>query len=276
MKRKFLVALSAIAVLVVGMLTLTHQVKGKTKSNEIIVATDSDTAPFTYKKGKTFTGYDIDVLKAVFKDSSKYHVTFVTTAFDSILTGLDAGRFDIAANDFAYNDDRAEKYLFSKPISKSNHVIVGKSGKKYSSLDDLSGKTTEVLPGVNYADVLKNWNKNHPDKEPIDIRYASSSTGLSTRMQHIESGKIDFILYDAISANYIVKDQGFDLEISDIKDNSGDETDGLEYFLFAKDKKGKELQAYVDKRLEQLAKEGTLKKLSRKHFGGDFSTQLKN
>lgn len=38
---------------------------------------------------------------------------FVTTAFDSILTGVDADRYQIAANDFNYNEERAQKYLFS-------------------------------------------------------------------------------------------------------------------------------------------------------------------
>lgn len=40
-------------------------VKADTKE-EVIVATDSATKPFTYKEGKKDTGYDIEVLKAVF------------------------------------------------------------------------------------------------------------------------------------------------------------------------------------------------------------------
>ena len=78
----------------------------------ITVATDSDTAPFTFKKGDDFKGYDIDLVKAVFKDSDKYEVKFVTTPFDSILTGVDSGRYQIAANDFNYNEERAQKYSF--------------------------------------------------------------------------------------------------------------------------------------------------------------------
>ena len=98
----------------------------------------------------------IDLVKAVFKDSDKYEVKFVTTPFDSILTGVDSGRYQIAANDFNYNEERAQKYSFSDPISRSNYAIISAEGTKYTSLDDLSGKTTEVLPGTNYAqDVYK-------------------------------------------------------------------------------------------------------------------------
>ena len=162
--------------------------KASGEKQTITVATDSDTAPFTFKKGDDFKGYDIDLVKAIFKDSDKYEVKFVTTPFDSILTGVDSGRYQIAANDFNYNEERAQKYGFSDPISRSNYAITSAEGTKYTSLDDLSGKTTEVLPGSNYAQLLENWNHANADKTPITINYASSSTGLSTRIQHIQEG----------------------------------------------------------------------------------------
>ncbi len=252
------------------------QKSGEDTSSKVAltVATDSDTAPFTYKKGEDFKGYDIDVVKAIFKNSKEYDVTFVTTAFDSILAGLDADRYQIAANDFNYNEQRAEKYLFSDPISKSNYAIVSAKGSEYDSLDDLSGKVTEVIPGSNYAQVLENWNEANKDKAPIEIQYAANSTGLSTRVLHIETGKIDFILYDAISAAFIVEDQSYDLKVTKVTDTIGGKTDGLEYLLFADTKEGKELQTYVNKRLEELKEDGTLVKLSQGYFGDDYVSNI--
>ncbi len=252
------------------------QKSGEDTSSKVAltVATDSDTAPFTYKKGEDFKGYDIDVVKAIFKNSKEYDVTFVTTAFDSILAGLDADRYQIAANDFNYNEQRAEKYLFSDPILKSNYAIVSAKGSEYDSLDDLSGKVTEVIPGSNYAQVLENWNEANKDKAPIEIQYVANSTGLSTRVLHIETGKIDFILYDAISAAFIVEDQSYDLKVTKVTDTIGGKTDGLEYLLFADTKEGKELQTYVNKRLEELKEDGTLVKLSQGYFGDDYVSNI--
>ena len=48
--------------------------KASGEKQTITVATDSDTAPFTFKKGDDFKGYDIDLVKAIFKDSDKYEV----------------------------------------------------------------------------------------------------------------------------------------------------------------------------------------------------------
>ena len=246
--KKWLAGLGILGLSVLTLAACGNKSDGKASGEKqtITVATDSDTAPFTFKKGDDFKGYDIDLVKAIFKDSDKYEVKFVTTPFDSILTGVDSGRYQIAANDFNYNEERAQKYGFSDPISRSN-----------------------------YAQLLENWNHANADKTPITINYASSSTGLSTRVQHIQEGKIDFILYDAISSEYIVKDQGYKLAVNKIKDDIGMKTDGLEYLLFSNDKQGKELKAFVNKRIKELKKDGTLAKLSKEYFGGDYVSDLK-
>lgn len=131
------------------------------------------------------------------------------------------------------------------------------------------------MAGSNYAQILEKWNADNQDKSPITINYVSNGTGLSNRLQNIENKKTDFILYDAISAQFVVKDQGFKVNVNKVSDTIGTKNDGLEYFVFAKDKEGKVLQNFVNKRLDSLQKNGTLKKLSQKYFGGDFVTSLK-
>lgn len=258
------------ALLLIASVFLTPIVSAASKT-KVVVATDSDTAPYTYRKDDKFAGYDIDLVKAIFKGSKDYEVSFETVPFSSILTGIDSGRYQIGANNFNYNDERAEKYLFSDAVSESNYAIASKKGVKLASLEDLSGKVTEVLSGSNYAQLLEEWNKANPDKTPITINYVADKTGVVTRLQRIESGAIDFILYDAISLTYIAEDQGIELVVNKVEDKLGSERDGVEYLIFSKDKQGQKLQAFVNKRLKKLAKDGTLKKLSEKHFGGDFS-----
>ena len=121
----------------------------------------------------------------------------------------------------------------------------------------------------------RNWNKEHADKNPIEVRYVSDKLGLGQRLADVESGKIDFILYDAISANYVTKDQELNLTVTNLKDKVGESKDGIEYFLFPEDKEGEKLAAFVNKRLSSLKKDGSLKKLSKKYFGGDFVSNLK-
>ncbi|EMB57708.1 transporter substrate-binding domain-containing protein [Streptococcus mutans] len=246
----------------------------KAASQETItVATDSDTAPFTYKKDKKFDGYDIALVKAIFKESKKYKVKFETVSFSSILTGIDSGRYQLLANNFNYSKERAEKYLFSNPVSKSNYAIASKKGK-YKSLDDLSGKSVEVYAGSNYAAILENWNKNHTEKTAIKIHYVANTVTLTQRLQNVEAGKIDFLFYDVISLQTVIKDQAINLKVTNVKGKIGGEKDGLEYLLFAKDKTGEKLQTFVNKRLKELKKAGILKKLSQQYLAGDRVSHL--
>ena len=240
------------------------------KVTTITVATDADTKPFTYSENNQATGYDVEVARAVFKELPEYKLKVEITDFDSVVAGVDSGRYQFAANDIGWNKDRAEKYYFSAPLSKSNNAVAVKSDLKVKTLGDLAGKSTEVLPSANFTTILSKYNDANPDKQ-VKLNYVDGSYPTASRLADVDSGKIDFLLYDAISLKTIIKDKGLDtLKVNNIESESTDPHDGFEYFLYTKDEKGKELQTKVDKVLKKLQSNGTLKELSEKYFGGDF------
>ncbi len=241
------------------------------KAISVVIATDGATKPFTYSDSQgNLTGYDIEVARAVFKKLPQYKVKFQVTDFSGISPGIDSGRYQMGANDFGWEKSRAEKYYFSSPLSKSNNAVLVKSGT-YKTLADLAGKSTIGNPASNYTKSIQDWNKANPDKE-IKISYSADSTSINTRFTQVESGKIDFMLYDKISLESAVKEQGFDnLKIEDISMDTGDaEHDGYEYFLFGKDSQGKKLQKDVNGVLAKMQADGSLAKISKKYLGGDF------
>ena len=67
----------------------------------------------------------------------------------------------------------------------------------------------------------------------------------------------------------------YKLAVNKLKDDIGMKTDGLEYLIFSKNKQGKELKTFVNKRIKELKKDGTLAKLSKEYFGGDYVSDLK-
>jgi ABC-type amino acid transport/signal transduction systems, periplasmic component/domain len=238
------------------------------KKTTIVLATDADTKPFTYSDDGKITGYDIEVARAVFKKLPQYDLKIEVTDFSAVMTGLDTGKYHIGANDIGYNDERAEKYYFSYPISESTYAVATRDGDKVSKLADLAGKKTELVPGTNYTQILENWNKKNP-QEKVIINYADQ-VPLPTRLGNIESKKSDFLLYDSISLNTVIKEQGLDLQVNPIDLQSDDKHSGDEYFVFTKDEEGKKLQKEVDKALHDLEKDGSLKKLSEEFFKGDY------
>ena len=242
----------------------------KSEQTTITVATDADTKPFTYSEDGKATGYDVEVARAVFKELPEYKLKVEITDFDSVVAGVDSGRYQLGANDVGWKKERAEKYYFSAPLSKSNNAVAVKSALKVTGFKDLAGKSTEVLPSANFTTTLKAYNDANPDKAS-QLNYVDGNYPIASRLSDVDSGKIDFILYDAISLKTIIKDKGLsDLKVVNIKSDTVDAHDGLEYFIFTKDEAGKKLQGKVDKVLKKLQANGKLKELSEKYFGGDF------
>ena len=65
------------------------------------------------------TGYEIEVVRAIFKDSDKYDVKFEKTEWSGVFAGLDADRYQMAVNNISYTKERAEKYLYAAPTAKT-------------------------------------------------------------------------------------------------------------------------------------------------------------
>ena len=86
----------------------------------IVVATAGDIPPFDFEKDGHLTGYDVEVLKAVDEKLDQYKIEFQKTAWESIFPGVDAGRYQAAANNLSYTKERADKYLYSLPIAKKS------------------------------------------------------------------------------------------------------------------------------------------------------------
>ena len=118
----------------------------------IIVATEGDWSPWTYHDDNNrITGFDVDLAMLLAAEMG-VGVKFEETAWDSILAGVDAGRFDIACNGVGFTDERAEKYDFSTPYVYTGAVIVTrKDNTGITTLENLKGKTTANTASSTYA-----------------------------------------------------------------------------------------------------------------------------
>ena len=72
----------------------------------------------------SYSGYDIEVLQAVFDRLPRYSLNLQTAEFDAIFSGLTAGNYQIAVNNFSYNEKRAESYYYSFREQMMNHSLL--------------------------------------------------------------------------------------------------------------------------------------------------------
>ena len=230
---------------------------------EIIVATNATPKPFNYEENGELTGYEIEVVRAIFKDSDKYDVKFEKTEWSGVFAGLDADRYNMAVSNISYTKERAEKYLYAAPTAKNpNVLVVKKDDPSIKSLDDIGGKSTEVVQGTTSAKQLEDYNKQHSDN-PTVLKYTKAD--FQQIMGRLSAGQFDYKIFDKIGVETVIKDQGLDnLKVIELPSDQ----QPYVYPLLAKGQD--ELKSFVDKRIQELYKDGTLEKLSKQFFGDTY------
>ena len=262
----------ALAVVAGGLVACGNNKKESTPSNQtkteptvIHVGTSGVSKPFSYREDGKLTGYDVAVTKAIFaglKDT--YKLEFETTEFESILSGLDTDRYQLGANNFSYNAERAKKYNFSLPITKNPYVlVVREDDNSIKSLDDLPGKKAVTEVGNSGATLLENYNKSHDKK--IDIQYTDQD--FIKQFQDIEDGKYDVRIISTISALQAIKEHGFKLKIVPFTDSS---VYPDAYLLLPKTSDGEKLLKVVNEQIKKIYQDGTLEKISKEQLGASY------
>lgn len=220
----------------------------------------------------SYSGYDIEVLQAVFDRLPQYSLNLQTAEFDAIFSGLTAGNYQIAVNNFSYNEKRAESYYYSFPYDEIKYVFVQRADDEpLTSLQDAAdrGYKIEAGAGVNVTNAIEKWNEENPDSQ-IEIIYTEAD--LSVVFEHIQDGTSDFRVDDLPIYNSYIEEFGFDgLQKSEL---SAEETAKFStaldaYFLFPLNDEGAALREDVNKVLKELQADGTLEELSQKYFGAD-------
>jgi amino acid ABC superfamily ATP binding cassette transporter substrate binding protein len=202
----------------------------------------------------------------------QYKLKIVRTDFKAIFPGLSSGRYQVAVNNLAKNEEREKNYLFTDPIFKNSYVVIfnkdSKIAKKAQSWSDLAGLSTVGSPGVNSTTAIEDYNKTNPDKT-ITLNY--SAEDLKAQLEGVESGKYDFLVMDKPMFEYYQKEYKLNLVGKNV---SGDLEKQLlpepySYFVLAKD--DTKLAKEINKALKEVVKDGTSKKINEKYFDQDYS-----
>ena len=226
------------------------------KSGVLTVGTEGTYRPFTYHEGGSgdLTGYDVEVITAV---AAELGVTakFQETQWDAIFAGLEAGRFDVIANQVSITPERENAYTFSTPYAYSTGVVVVPSADtSITSFASLAGKTTA-------QSLTSNWYA-LAEKSGATVQGVE---GWAQSVALVEQGRVDATVNDKLTfLDYQKQNGSTSLKIAA-------ETTDRSASAFAFTKGSTSLADAVDAALEKLASAGTLAKISEKYFGQDVS-----
>jgi cystine transport system substrate-binding protein len=230
---------------------------GLVQDGTLTVATEGTYRPFSFHGdggSGDLTGFDVEIIQAV-ADKLGLEVKFQETQWDAIFAGLDAGRFDVIANQVSINDEREAKYLFSTPYTVSPGVIVvAEDDDSISSFDDLDGKTTA-------QSLTSNWYELATDSGAK----VEAVEGWAQAVELLRQGRVDATVNDKLTyLDYETTNSPTGLKIAAETDEAGEQA-----FVFTKDKES--LVEAVDGALEELRADGTLAEISDKYFGEDVT-----
>ncbi|GAA1546117.1 cystine transport system substrate-binding protein [Microbacterium ginsengiterrae] len=230
---------------------------GLVNGGTLTVATEGTYRPFSFHEGDgtgDLVGYDVEIIEAV-ADKLDLEVKFEETQWDAIFAGLDAGRFDLIANQVTINDEREAAYLFSAPYTASPGVIVvNADDDSITSFDDLAGKTTA-------QSLTSNWYQLATDSGAN----VEAVEGWAQAVSLLKQGRVDATINDKLTfLDYETTEGDTSLKIAAETDDAG-----LSAFVFTKDKEA--LVEAIDEALAELRADGTLAEISEKYFGADVT-----
>lgn len=238
---------------------------------KIVVGSGNIYNPFCYvDEDGNAVGYEYDVLQAVDELLPQYEFEYQTMAFDQILLSLDAKKIDLAAHQYEYSDERAEKYLFAEePYTSYVTYLTVLVDDDAESLEDVAGSKIRVGGATSAsAQILRKWNEDHPGKE-IELVTSDSSTD-EEMVAALTSGaqrgtvikKSDLKRYNE---EYGENGEPWLKAVGEPVNNS------KTYYLYRKDET--ELQKDVDGALKTLKENGTLSELAIKWVGYDVTEE---
>jgi cystine transport system substrate-binding protein len=226
------------------------------KAGVLTIATEGTYRPFSYHDGGSgkLIGYDVEIAQAVAKQLG-VKAKFEETQWDAIFAGLEAHRFDAIANQVSITPEREAKYEFSKPYTVSAGVIVVKSS-------DNKIKSFADLKGVNVAQSLTSSFYTLAQQNGANIQAVE---GWAQAVATLKRGTVEATVNDKLTW-LDFKKQG---DASGLKVAAETTDSSKSAFAFAKG--SGTLVTAVNKALDTLRANGTLKKISDKYFGDDVS-----
>jgi len=222
------------------------------KANVLKVATNATYVPFEFKTkdGKDYTGYEIDVVRAVAKEMGK-EVEFRNIAFDGLIPSLQSKEVDMSASGMTATKERAQKILFAAPFYQTKLAVVTTADSNIHSVQDmLDGQEIAVQVGTTAAYYaqdkgMKTRNFDHSSDIVLELKAGGAKAGI----------------LDKPAADYFVATDGKDkFRVVDVPDSK------IQYFAFGFNKENKKLQAEVNKAIADLKQKGTLNELHEKWF----------
>jgi polar amino acid transport system substrate-binding protein len=195
--------------------TIAAEVPAKIKSKgTLTVAADATYPPneFVGSNGKTLTGWDVELGQALGKVMG-LNWKFVNASFDTIIPGLQSGKYDVGMSSFTDTKERQKVVDFDTYFSAGTSFYVKSGGPTIKSLADLCGHSVGVERGTTQASdaTAQNGKCKKAGKPGVGVHVYPDQNAANLAIQ---SGRQQVGMADSPVAAYIVKQSNGKFELS--------------------------------------------------------------
>lgn len=213
------------------------------EKKHLVVATSPDFPPFESLDGSDIVGIEPKLMQAI-ADKLGMELVWEQVDFDSIIPGIQAGRYDAGVAGISITADRLKNCDFSDPYFLANQVIVVNPGSDIQSKADLAGKAIAVQTGTTAEEYCM-------DNGYSVLSFASNNDAQAA----LTSGKADAWVVDNEAAARMAGEQNLTVL---------DEAMTSEPYALAF-AKGSDLVDQVNQALSQLLQDGTVEQIFREY-----------
>lgn len=227
--------------------------EGSTESKTLVVGTSADYAPFEYVDTATsdeIIGFDIDLIKLV-GDKLGYDIQVQNMDFNSLITALQADKFDVVISGMTPTEDRDKVVDFSVPYYETEQYLIFNKEKGYKTPADVKGGVVGAQISSIQEDLAKELGETHGFK-------VENRNLIPELIQELKTGRFDAaVIENIVSENYL--SQNGDLAAFPIEVEEPD----YKAIVF---QEGSALKAEFDKVIEEFTADGTIDELKKKWF----------
>ena len=222
----------------------------------LTIAMTGQYPPFNFVNDKNeVVGFDASIGKEIAKRIG-VEGKIVTTAWDGIIAGLLANKYDTIVGSMTITPEREKAVDFVGPYYHAGRGVFVAEGSEAKTLEDLKGKTI----GVTLGETHEKWAR---AQGGWDIR---TYKGLPELMLELKAGRVDAIVVDNIPVKVAVKESGEKITQLDTPNIEG----GAVAIGIAIRKDNPELKAAMQKALDEMMADGTYEKIAMEWVGSDI------
>ncbi|PSJ62772.1 ABC transporter substrate-binding protein [Pseudaminobacter soli (ex Li et al. 2025)] len=256
---RILSGLAAAALMIASSFTVSAQADDLEKikaAGEMKISMSGQYPPFNFvNEQNEVVGFDASIGKAI-AERIGVKGTIVTTAWDGIIAGLLANKYDTIVGSMTITPEREKVVDFVGPYYHAGRAVFVSEESPVKSLEDLKGKKL----GVTLGETHEKWAR---EQGGWDIR---TYKGLPELLLELKAGRVDAIVVDNIPVMVAIKETGDKIRKLETPDIEG----GSVAIGIAIRKGNPELKAAMQKALDEMLADGSYEKISKEWIGADI------